>query len=342
MGNIVTHTNVKKDTFTSLNGELLQYYDKQTDTYKPFEPGNKYYLQYIISHDESGRNTGLKTYPTPFYIKPLLGVSYANIRIVRNDMNLYNIFIEDLRYSHPMYKNSVLKCYVISRYSFNYTTTGFKGWYIDRNFDENNQVGWEQIDEDYLDYYFTIEVQLQDQNRNLLWSFKTLRIHIDPLINDGMVDRVTQVYPEVITNPALAIIDLDFKLFSTGAINNTDPFYELIISNIEFSHPMYQHTPFHTRVIVQYFANESDTTPVATDTFTNYYIDFNMNYQNTQYFTSSLGQASYSYYMRMFYDIVDTETQLTKYYSFQGSKILIPFMVGSMDNRYQLYPPTTS
>lgn len=107
MGNAWSIPNVTEETFPNgVTYPLVAYYDDQGVEHA-FEPNSQYYIQYQVTHDATGESI-TKTYPTPFLTKPLLGVTSFDIRAVYTDEFTLSVRLENVQYTHEMYRNSLL------------------------------------------------------------------------------------------------------------------------------------------------------------------------------------------------------------------------------------------
>lgn len=200
MGNKWSIPNVNERTFPNdVQYFFLQYTNDNGQTFQAFEPGRTYYIKYKITHDATGRFVE-KIHPKPFYIKPLYGVSFFRIRVVGDDAFRYNIFIDNLIYSHEMYRNTVVKAIIQARYVYEEDSpmiyNHLDRWIINQDFDTNNAIGWTQFNLEYIGEWVSIEVALYDTtNGNLLLKKMTPRIFIPLSIPAGQ--EIT-IYPQAI------------------------------------------------------------------------------------------------------------------------------------------------
>ena len=89
MGNFISLLNISEDNdngYIPYTTTLTKYQD-HTGNYQNFEQGQKYFFRYIITHNDTLQKV-TKTYPIPFEIDSVLGVTDFNIRITPIVMSL--------------------------------------------------------------------------------------------------------------------------------------------------------------------------------------------------------------------------------------------------------------
>ena len=169
MGNFISISNVNEHTFPNDNSTYaLGAYqnDAQTD-FVALQPNSKYYINYIILHNASGEMI-TKTYPTPFYTKPLLGVSSFHMRVIYTDEFTLSVLVDNLQYTHEMYRNTLITCEVYARvWDTEFENDGFHPVLktVKQDFDTNNEVS---LQSSYLQQgeYVDIRITMKNPNDN--------------------------------------------------------------------------------------------------------------------------------------------------------------------------------
>jgi len=200
MGNTISLSNINEQSFPNDTTYFFTNYTIDNgQTFHPFRPGDKYYFKYKVIHNDTGRYVE-KIYSTPFYIKPLFDIVFFKLRIIADDSFRYKIVIENLSYSHDMYRNTQVRSIIQARYfneeisSIVYDT--LDRWIITQDFDMNDEIGWNSFDQTYIGKWFSIEVAMYDTTTGeLLLKKTTPRIFIPILIPTGQ--EIT-IYPQAI------------------------------------------------------------------------------------------------------------------------------------------------
>ena len=206
MGNFISLLNISEDNdngYIPYTTTLTKYQD-HTGNYQNFEQGQKYFFRYIITHNDTQQKV-TKTYPIPFEIDSVLGVTDFNIRIKVESFNglihRYMGYIENLTYTHEKYRNTQLNATIRVKYFNDQYTNAYNRidrWNLLQNFDSNNKINSQYVPfpVGYLNKFFTIEITFYDpaSPNVVLFTKETLPRVFIPIIYFPAGEQVT-IYP---------------------------------------------------------------------------------------------------------------------------------------------------